>query len=88
MDAQIKATIASMNTHVLQAYNKLEEMGAAMPSYKNIKNLRATLYTLPLKVGGPLTSAEYDALALTAQTYDNYDLTAGEYDTNSKDLLK
>lgn len=58
MEDQIKATIASANNHVLQAYNKLEEMGATMPEHKNIENLRATLYTLPLNV--PKVSVTFD----------------------------
>lgn len=50
MEDQIKATIASANQHVLNAYNKLEEMGATMPDHKNIQNLKNTIYTLPLDV--------------------------------------
>lgn len=58
MEDQIKATIASANNHVLQAYNKLEELGATMPEHKNIENLRATLYTLPLNV--PKVTVTFD----------------------------
>lgn len=50
MEDQIKATIASAENHVRTAYGKLEEMGATMPTQKNIQNLRATVYTLPLNV--------------------------------------
>lgn len=58
MEDQIKATIASANDHVLQAYNKLEELGATMPEHKNIENLRATVYTLPLNI--PKVSVTFD----------------------------
>lgn len=58
MEDQIKATIASANNHVLQAYNKLEELGATMPEHKNIENLRDTVYTLPLNV--PKVSVTFD----------------------------
>lgn len=50
MEDQIKATITSAENHVSAAYDKLEEMGATMPTHKNIQNLKDTIYTLPLDV--------------------------------------
>lgn len=50
MEQQIKGTIDSCYTHVRNAYNKLQQLGATMPEHKNIENLRATILTLDLDI--------------------------------------
>lgn len=50
MDEQIKGTIESCYQHVRDAYDKLESLGATMPTEKNIENLRPTIYTLDLDI--------------------------------------
>lgn len=50
MENEIKNTLASCYTHIENAYDKLESMGATMPAEKNIKNLRDTIYTLDLDI--------------------------------------